>query len=174
MYITFCDDDLYRITDLIDHAEFFCNLPKLLPFEDYIIGIASFLPTEKTGSWLKSFPSLPIPGRYNFRFLTKKKSETSWGGAYYFHATAYNLNEIDAMAKSVDDPAELCSHIIAFSKERPFFNFHDAFGSDDMLVSTEVPKGNVEAFCAALCVKYEVIPNPAPHEERMRISRSEK
>src|SRR5579863_6760005 len=104
MYLKFPEDMLFSISGIFDQPLFFENLPKLIPNEEYILGLASYIPDEVIGAKLQKFPSLPIPGKYNFRFLTKSNSDARWGGAYYIRASADNLNELVAMAKAVDAP----------------------------------------------------------------------
>lgn len=166
MYTGFEDDELVHMDGIFDHINFFYNLPRLLPYEDYILGLASLMPTEEIGVWLQSLPSLIIPGRYNFRFLTKTNKETQWGGAYYLHATKGNLEQLCLKAKLVDNPALFCSHVIAFSKVEPLFNFHDAFEGGDLVVSSKVPIVQIQAFCSELRASYKIVQNPQTPEGR--------
>src|SRR6266705_4952397 len=97
-------DRVYIIWNVLNQQVFFANLHKLLPEEDYILGLASFMPDKQVALWLKSLPQLPITGRFNDRFLTKMNSDHADGGAYYLPATRQNLNRLTQLAAIVEGP----------------------------------------------------------------------
>jgi hypothetical protein len=153
-------DEVYIIWNVLNQEVFFANLHKLLPEEDYILGLASFMPDRQVALWLKSLPQLPITGRFNYRHLTKVNSENADGGAYYLPATRQNLNELTRLTAAVKGPECLCSHVIAFRKDEALFSFHDAFEGSALLVSSKIPESQVAAFSRALGLEWKLIANP--------------
>lgn len=160
MYARLDGEKVFSISGVRNPALFFPNLGKLLPGEDYILGIASFMPDAQVAHWLKNLPSLPIPGRFNFRHLTKGLSENADGGAYYLHPTRQNIAELTQLAAAVVNNENLCSHVIAFRGHEGLFSFHDAFDCDDILISSKIPEEHVVAFSLALGSEWKRIVNP--------------
>ena len=154
------EDKVFRVSGANDAAAFFCNLNKLLPQPNYILGIACFTPAEKIGRWLQRQPVLAIPRRYNYRHLTKVLSENKWGGAYYLSPTSQNLTTLTQFAAEIENPSLLCSHVIGFKGNEALFSFHDAFEGDDLLVSSKISLELLNQFCHASGLEYRLTDNP--------------
>jgi hypothetical protein len=51
---------------------------------------------------------------------------------------------------------DFCTHIIAYGPRGPLLSFHDAFQSDPLIVSSCIPRPQIEQFCRALGVTYKL------------------
>ena len=160
MYIRFECDSLFSIACIREPSPFFANISLILPPNDCVIGVASYLPEGAIAKWLHNLPDIEIPRQFDFKHLVKSNSENPDGGAFYFSATEFYLNQAAHLASLVASPEFLCSHVICFRGEKPILMYHDAFQYDDMLVSSDVPVEQIEAFRSALGVGYKLVPNP--------------
>jgi len=162
MNARFDDKELVNISGITESSAFFRFLPKLVADEDCVIGIASlFVANERVAKWLHDLPQISVPGKFNFRFITKVNRENPLGGAFYFRPTKSRLSDATRMAALAEESGEfLCSHVIGFKGFQSLFSFHDAFCCDPMLVSSSIPRQRIEAFCTAIKARYDVVANP--------------
>jgi hypothetical protein len=162
MYALFYDTEVYRIDDILQPEPFFRNLHLLLGDEECTLGLFCDLPNEAVKGWIRKSPGFEVPKEYDFRTTYEKfyRKDFPDGAVVYLHATPEVLGELTDLASSVQEPYELCSHVIAFGSRGSLFSFHDAFATDEMLLSIGISAERVAAFSSALGLPYRKIWNP--------------
>jgi hypothetical protein len=159
MYALFDTDHVTRIDGVLDPALFFGHLPKLLPQDDFVLGLGCYRPDMRVKTWLDTLPPLHIPPQYDHRSnFDLHRKQDPLGGAWYLRPTSSNLAELVRLARLVTEPQFLCVHVIAFRGETSLFSFHDAFCGDEMLVAPGIDEDCVKAFCIALDAKSRTVP----------------
>jgi hypothetical protein len=159
MYALLDTDRAIRIDGILDPGLFFTHLPKLLPNDDYVLGLGCHQPHARVKLWLDGLPPLSIPRKYDHRSnFDLHRVKDPYGGAWYLRPTPASLAELTRLAGLVSEPQSLSVHVIAFRGETALFSFHDAFCGDEMLVSPRINEFLVSAFCAALGVEFRTVP----------------
>lgn len=65
------------------------------------------------------------------------------------------LRQLEEMLADSIDHSEFCDHVMGYGPRGELFCFHDAF-EGQLLISTRVPRSQVEQFCQLLDLTYEI------------------
>ena len=162
MYALFYETEVYRIDDILEPEPFFKHVHRLLEGEECTLGLTCDLPNEEVKQWIRALPEVSVRPEYDFRPSYEKfyRKDHPDGTVVYVPSTPQTLRQLAEISSRLHKPYELCSHVIAFGEHGSLFSFHDAFQTDEMLISIHIPVERVSAFSSAIDLPYHRISNP--------------
>lgn len=162
----------YCISDLKDYRGFLRAVPVLVERNDVLAFRSYGVRCFNSDGVREDRPGHPRPDIREFferhqlapdkrvleerRTLEQDKEEFPDAFAVLWPADAQLLLQLDALLRDSTDYSELADHVMGYGPRGELFCFHDAFCGGDLLVSTRVPKAQVDEFCRLLGVTYEI------------------
>ena len=154
-------ETVYCVEGLLDSANFFENLGRLVPREDWTLGIGSYDLAPNVWNWLDSQSKSEVRMEYDFRRLFDiHRDGYPLGGAFYLPPKIEILAQLGEFVSECESTEFSCDHVIGFDDGGGIFSFHDAFQGGRLLISPSIPRENIEDFCSHINAPFSLVANP--------------
>jgi hypothetical protein len=146
----------YFIEDICDYRSFLEAVHLILQPEDFII-FSSYGSRQDIRAFLEQHQLEPDAHVSDERKrLANYPDDYPDAFAVRWVANRALLEQLSQLLKTTEEYTDLCDHIIAYGQRGALLSFHDAFTSDPLIVSSSIPKSQIEWFCELLGVNYKL------------------